>query len=281
MTSDILSDFIYIAEEEFGLISKLVYNKFGINLTDKKKSLVNGRLNKILKRMGFKNFREYYDYVINDNSNYSLLLLIDKISTNHSYFFREPKHFDFFSRKLLPEIERKIRQLDTYELRLWCAGCASGEEPYTLAMLFDDYLKSGISKIDPMILATDISMSSLETAVTGIYNSYKIKDVPVMFKHKYFKVNDENNVAVSKGLKKYILFKRLNLMRDSFPFKNQFDIIFCRNVMIYFDNETKNRLVEKFYKLLKPGGYLFIGHSESVRSEDSRFRYVEPALYIK
>ena len=132
-----------------------------------------------------------------------------------------------------------------------------------------------------MLLATDISMSSLENAVNGVYGQYKLKDVPVMFRHKYFEIIDVNNVKINDVLRKYIMFKRLNLMRDNFPFKNQFDVIFCRNVMIYFDNETKNRLVEKFYGLLKPGGYLFIGHSESIRNEESEFRYVEPAVYRK
>jgi chemotaxis protein methyltransferase CheR len=281
MLSDVLSDFIHITEEEFKLISGLVYDKFGINLTDKKKTLVTGRLNKILKGMGFKNFKDYYDFVINDSSNYSLLLLIDKISTNHSYFFREPKHFDFLARRLMPEFAKRNTGKELRDIRVWCAGCASGEEAYTLAMLFDSFLYDHPGAFNPMLLATDISMSSLENAVRGIYGQYKLKDVPVMYRHKYFEIIDENNVKINDVLRKYIMFKRLNFMREKFPFKNQFDAIFCRNVMIYFDNDTKNRLVGKFYDMLKPGGHLFIGHSESIRNDESQFRYVEPAVYRK
>ena len=272
---------IAISDEEFVKISDLVYDKFGINLTDKKKSLVVGRLNKLIKSLGLKTFDEYYQTIINDKTNASLLSLIDRISTNHTFFYREKDHFEYMRDKVLPELTSKIAKEKEKALRIWCAGSATGEEPYTIAMIVNEFFGYEINEWDVGILATDISITALEIAERGIYYLDRIKELPLSYKNKYLKKNNAEDFAVIDKIKEMILFKRLNLMNDNFPFKGKFDIIFCRNVMIYFDKETRERLVNKFYKYMSEGGYLFVGHSESLDRKVTPFSYLQPAVYKK
>jgi chemotaxis protein methyltransferase CheR len=269
---------IQLRDEEFSLISGLVYERFGINLTDKKKALVRGRLNSLVKSQGFSSFEEYYASVVNDPTGGSLLSLIDRISTNHSYFFRETEHFEILTSKVLPEIMKKVQQQGSRELRLWCAGCAAGEEAYTLAMVLAEYFGSEAYRLDIRILATDISVSALQQAVEGAYSAHKLKFVPEQYR-KYFKKLDDDNYQVVESIKRMVLFKRLNLMREDFPFKKKFHTIFCRNVMIYFDQITRRGLIEKFQRYIYQDGYLFIGHSESLGRETGMFRYIQPTVY--
>jgi chemotaxis protein methyltransferase CheR len=279
--TNIVPGLIEISSSEFKLISDLVYSRFGINLTDKKKALVKGRLNKLLKQLGFESFKSYYDYVINDKTGQSLLTLVDKISTNHSFFFREKSHFVFLSDILLPQLVDKKKLEKSNIIRIWCAGCAQGEEPFTIAMLMKEYFGSDITGWDIGILATDISKEALTQAIEGKYSKEKISEVPITLRNKYFKFTDNDYVKVNDDIKKMILFKRLNLMNENLPFKGNFDIIFCRNVMIYFDQITKENLVKKFYKFTNDGGYLFVGHSESLLRETCPYKYIKPAIYCK
>ena len=270
---------IEITDDEFALISKLIYDKVGINLTDKKKSLVKGRLNKLVKDLNFKTFKEYYNFVVNDLTGQSLINLFDKISTNHSYFFREKDHFDYLKDYILKEIVEKQKLLNSNQIKIWCAGCASGEEAYTIAMIINEFFGLDMPKWDVKILATDISITTLKAATEGIYIKDKVVGIPENLKTKYFKNIDSEHIQVSDSLKKMILFKRLNLMNEDFPFKGKFNMIFCRNVMIYFDKETKDKLVTRFYRYIENDGYLFIGHSESLGRETLFFKYIKPALY--
>lgn len=266
-----------ISDEEFNAIAKLVYDHFGIHLTDKKKTLVTGRLNSLLKQKNFKTFKELYDHILDDETGRALSDLINKISTNHTYFFRESDHFDLLKSTILSEVSALTPQ--TNDIRLWCAGCATGEEPYTLAMTANDFTQNHPGKT-VSILATDISMNALEKAIEGKYTADKLRNISPLYIQKYF-TKELQTYYVKAELKKNILFKRLNLMRENFPFKNRFHIIFCRNVMIYFDRQTRQRLVAQFYKHLQPGGYLFIGHSESLLKEQSYLKYLKPAVYYK
>jgi len=276
-----LNGILQISDKEFRKISDLVYSQFGINLTDKKKALVRGRLNKLIKSLGFDTFGEYYESVINDKTGKGLISLIDKISTNHSYFFRENEHFNFLLEEGFPEFAEKMSRTRELDLKIWSAGCAAGEEPYTLAILASEYFGQKIYRGRPVILATDISLTALEQAMEGVYVQERVKTVPKVLSDKHLRSHDSDKMAVSDDLKKMILFKRLNLMHDSFPFKGKFHFIFCRNVMIYFDNKTKMDLVEKFHRYLYNGGYLFIGHSETLGRGSSLFKYIKPALYQK
>lgn len=267
-----------LSDAEFNAIRELVHRKFGINLTDGKKSLVSGRLQHAILARGFVTFREYYNFVLNDNSGEALEELATRISTNHTFFFRESDHFDFFSRKALPEIvERNELKKD---LRIWCAGCSSGEEAYTLTMLIMDYLGSDYDSWSAGLLATDISTRALTAASNGVYPADRVQALPSNLLRKYFKqLTTSNEWAVIERVKKEITFRRLNLMLEKFPFKKPFDTIFCRNVMIYFDQVTRDNLVRKLRDCLIPGGYLFIGHSETLRGSDASLSYIMPALY--
>jgi len=273
-------DTIHLSDEEFTLISKLVYEKFGIKLSEKKRTLIIGRLQKVLHLGGFKSFKEYYNYVTKDRTGRALQTLADKISTNHTYFFREKDHFDFFLTIILPRIAGNLNK-NKRGIRIWSAGCSSGEEPYTLAMLMDDYFGGQVSKMDIGILATDISISALEKAATGIYSAENISQVPPLYRKKYFSPLEDGNWMIKQNLKNMVTFRRLNLIRPDYPFRGLFQVIFCRNVMIYFDRPTQTALVERFYHYTEPGGYLFISHSETVDRSSGLYQYVQPSVYQK
>ncbi len=275
---------IRLSDKEFRMISELVYDRFGINLTDKKKALVRGRLNSLVKSQGFTDFKSYYQSVIEDKTEGSLLSLIDRISTNHSFFFREAEHFDVLTRKVLPELCRVLEEQSTADrpaaLRIWCAGSAAGEEPYTLAMVLAEYFGLKIERWDIGLLATDISVSALRQAVNGSYPEQRVEGVPVNYR-KYFKKAGPDRYDVVDRIKRMVLYKRLNLMRAQYPFRGKFHVIFCRNVMIYFDPETKKKLVDRFHRYLHESGYLFIGHSETLGKGPGIYRYVQPTVYQK
>jgi chemotaxis protein methyltransferase CheR len=271
---------VKLRDEEFDLISQLVYRTFGIHLTDKKKALVQGRLNSLVRSLGFPTFEAYYNSVLRDPTGGSLLALVDRISTNYTYFFRETAHFDFLNQTGLPEICQSAEKTGRRELRMWSAGSATGEEAYSLAMVLREYLGSAYSRWDVGVLGTDISLTALRQARQGVYPAEKIGKVPLRYK-KYLYRDTDGSYAVRDELKGMVLFKKLNLMQDSYPFKGKFHAVFCRNVMIYFDLETRKRLIERFHRYLHPGGFLFIGHAESLGRSHGLFEYVQPTVYRK
>jgi len=277
----LVANAIPLTDKEFKLISALVYDKAGIKLSDQKHTLIVERLQKIIRNGGFGTFKEYYDYVVSEPTGTALLTMIDKISTHHTMFFREKEHFEFMRSHVLPHIVNSFSRKVDRNIRIWCAGCSSGEEPYTLAMLLHDYFAEKMIGYDIGILATDISVSSIEKARNGIYPSSILSSVPIQFRNKYFKKIDEENVQVVQSLREMILFRRLNLIRENYPFRGLFQVIFCRNVMIYFDTPTRQSLVERYHRYLEPEGFLFIGHSESISRANSLFKYVKPAVYQK
>jgi chemotaxis protein methyltransferase CheR len=266
-------------EKEYQLISKLVYSKFGINLTEKKKTLIRGRLNSLIQSLGLNSFEEYYHHIVDDNSGDGLLDLVDKISTNHTYFFRENDHFLFLKEKILPDILSKFELNSPRDIRIWCAGCASGEEAYTIAMTIAEFFNISDFCDGPIILATDISFSALEQAQKGEYDAAKLKNTDQHLLSKYFDCVNPGSYRIKNILKNLIMFKRLNLIGTSFPFRKRFHLIFCRNVMIYFDNETKKSLTCNLYKNLEKEGNLFLGHAESLGRNTDEFKYIQPALY--
>lgn len=270
-----------ISDQEYQKISKLVYDRFGINLGEKKRALVSGRLYKLLRQNRFTSFAQYYDYLLKDQSGEALSTFIDRISTNHTYFNREPVHFEFFVKKLLPEVCSVPQYQQEKEIRIWSAGCSSGEEPYNLAMLVDDYFSRQPVKWNYKILATDISLNVLSKAEAGLYSDENVSHLPETLRRKYLLKQPNGMWQVKPEIKNKVLFRRLNLMRSAFPFKRLFHTIFCRNVMIYFDEPTRKNLVAKFHRHLIPDGYLFIGHSESLGRNNPHFQFVQPAIYRK
>jgi chemotaxis protein methyltransferase CheR len=272
-----------ISEELFHSFSKLIYSECGINLREGKKSLLQARLNKRLRAVRMHTYREYYDYLTSVAGSNEMFHFLDSISTNLTYFFRESQHFDFLSgiglRQLLERkaIERSNR------IRFWSAGCSTGEEPYSLAMCVLEELDTP-GHWDFRILATDISTRVLEQGARGLYPRDRIEKVPPSFRSRYFRKSrsstEQNSWEVHPYLKEIVTFRRLNL-QDSYPFTGQFDCIFCRNVMIYFDKKTQEKLVNRMSEYLNPGGYFFVGHSESLTGLKHSLRYVKPAVYCK
>jgi chemotaxis protein methyltransferase CheR len=268
---------IPINDADFKKLTEFIKNTYGINLTQKR-TLIEGRLSNIIFEKGFESFSDYLDFVFGDVTGDETIVLINKLTTNHTYFMRESNHFDYLRETVLPYLASTIKDRD---LRLWSAGCSSGEEPYTLEIILREYFGGGVLPWDTQILATDISNRALELAKKGIYAADAIDSIPKLWKLNYFEKIDAENYRISESIKKNIIFRIFNLMQPEFPFKKKFHVIFCRNVMIYFDQPTKDALINKFYEFTEPGGYLFIGHSESVSRESSKYKYIMPAVYRK
>ena len=266
-----------IHEAEFIRLTSYIKNNYGINLINKK-TLIEGRLSNIIYDKGFTNFRDYLDFVFADNTGEEIKTLINRLTTNHTYFMRESKHFDFFSSTVLPYLSDSVKDKD---LRIWSAGCSTGEEPYTLIMLIEDYFEKEAAYWDKSLLATDISSRALEIARNGIYKAEDINEVPLHWKYNYFEQLGKDKVMIKESVRNSILFRQFNLMEEKFPFKRKFHVIFCRNVMIYFDQMTKLSLINRFYEALDYGGYLFIGHSETIEKDSTSFKYLMPAVYRK
>ncbi len=266
-----------ITDKEFKKLADYIKANYGIYLKEEKQSLVAGRLHNVLIQKNFVNFSEYYDHVITDKTGNAAATLIDKITTNHTFFMREADHFYYFRDKVLPYLADTIKEKD---LRIWSAGCSSGEEPYILAMIIDEFFKEKV-RWDTKILATDISSKVLETAQKGEYGNTEIAAIPPEWRLNYFRKTGKETSAVIEKIRNEVIYRKFNLMDGVFPFKKKFHVIFCRNVMIYFDDRTKRELISKFYDLTEYGGFLFIGHSESLNREETKYRYVMPAVYRK
>ncbi|NPV91011.1 MAG: protein-glutamate O-methyltransferase CheR [Firmicutes bacterium] len=267
-----------ISSREYEQLAGFIKANYGINLGKKKQALVVGRLHNVLMQNNFGTFSEYYDYVTSDKTGSAVVTLIDRITTNHTFFMREADHFAYFRDQVLPYLAGTVKDRD---LRIWSAGCSTGEEPYALAMVLDEYFGPNKNGWDTKILATDISGRVLDTAARGEYSDEEIRALPASWKINYFRKSGAEKSVVVDRIRNEVLFGKFNLAQEVFPFKHKFHVIFCRNVMIYFDGPTKDELTEKFYGLLAPGGYLFIGHSESLNREKTRFRYVRPAVFRK
>jgi chemotaxis protein methyltransferase CheR len=265
---------------DFERISKLVYQHCGINLHDGKKELVKARLGKRLREGNFESFSEYYQYITTDEGTDELVTMIDSISTNLTYFFREESHFQKLRGILASPANKKDQRQSVILFKIWSAGCSTGEEPYSLAMTLKECL-NGSDRVK--VIATDISTRVLKTAESGIYVEEKIKKLPSSLVKKYFQIGSgrwTGSYRVKKDLRDIVEFMRFNLMEQP-PSEFSFDAIFCRNVMIYFDKPTQETLVNRFYDCLQKGGYFFIGHSESLTGLNHAFKYIEPSVYRK
>ncbi|MCI1965348.1 MAG: protein-glutamate O-methyltransferase CheR [Oscillospiraceae bacterium] len=262
---------IHLTDREFQELVDFIRTNFGINLS-KKRLLIEARLFSVLAEKNVSSFTEYFN-LIRGNSK-ELITMMNRLTTNHTYFMREPRHFEYLKNVILPELTENRRDKC---LRIWSAGCSTGEEAYTAVMVMREWfgLQSGW---DYRLLATDISTRVLESAKHGVYSAESLRDLPAGWRSRYFHTQDGQTYLLSDEIKKEVIFRSLNLM-NPFPFHRPFDLIFCRNVMIYFDQETKNKLIQKFYDILKPGGYLLIGHSETVQRDVVPFQYIEPSIY--
>ena len=262
-----------LTDNDFFRLVDFIKTNYGINL-EKKRVLIEGRLTGIVSSSGFDSFTDYINYALSDSSGKETIRLVNKLTTNHTFFMREPEHFKFLESTVLPYIESAVRDKDA---RIWCAASSTGQEPYTIAMTIDEYFSGRKAGWDTTILATDLDTDVLRTAKAGIYSKDMLGGLPPKWVDNYFKRIDGENYQVIDRIRNEVVFKKFNLM-DPIVCRKPFDLISCRNVMIYFDAETKNALIERFYDVTKKGGYLFIGHAENV-SRDTRYSYIKPAIY--
>lgn len=272
-----------LSESLFQRFSALVYQEAGINLHDGKKALLEARLAKRLRATGIGSPIEYLEFILSEEGRGEYVKFFDAVSTNLTFFFREPKHFEFLEKVALPEIIERNRRDGSSRIRIWSAGCSTGEEPYSIAMTVLGALDH-LGRWDFRVLATDISTRVLSTARAGVYEKTRLTHVPAALRQRFFEpITNEGaprQYRVSSELMKVVAFRRLNLM-DPFPFSGPFDVIFCRNVMIYFDKKTQEFLIQKMSAYLHSGGYFLVGHSESLTGLRHALNYVMPAVYRK
>lgn len=265
-----------ISDEDFKRLVAYMRQEAGIDFS-KKRILVTTRLENYLEENGYNSLGDYLNLAIANDKGKEAETLINYLTTNHTFFWRESKHFEFLEENVLPEMKKRCEA--TKDLRIWCAASSSGEEPYTLAMILDDFFGLEHRLWDTTVLATDISTKVLNMAVNGQYDADSIVDLPGKWQLKYFRRSGDV-VTVSDEIKKGVLFRRLNLI-EPFPFKKKLHIVFCRNVLIYFDDEIKKKIVDKIVDSLEEGGYLFVGSTESLSKSSDRLEYVIPSVYRK
>ncbi|WP_419779487.1 CheR family methyltransferase [Maridesulfovibrio sp.] len=268
-----------MSDADFGKFSKLIKEEFGIKMPISKKTMLEARLQKRLRALGFSYYSQYCDFLFSPGGfEKELTQLIDVVTTNTTDFFREPKHFELMLSTVLPD----LCQRNSRPIKVWSAGCSSGEEPYTLCMVLHEFTERN-KNFKYSLMATDISTDILRKAMNAVYPMSKVDVVPMALKKKYLlKSKDKAKplVRVKPELRKKVDFRRLNFM-EPFPFKDHKDIIFCRNVVIYFDRATQYTLFKKFCATLSKGGYLFIGHSESISGMELPVRQIAPTVYQK
>jgi chemotaxis protein methyltransferase CheR len=267
-----------MGDAEFSRFSELIQTELGIKMPPTKKVLLQSRFQKRLRALGLSGYKEYCDYVFSpEGREQERTHLIDAVTTNTTHFFREPKHWEIMTGIVLPELwRRNVGKRGA--LRIWSAGCSSGEEPYTLGMVLHEWAEQRPG-FDFAILATDISGKILAEAKRAVYPMDKVADVPMQYKKKYMlKSKDRLRVKMDANLRNKVSFQRLNFMED-FRLRDRQDIIFCRNVVIYFDRPTQEVLFNKFCNTLQTGGYLFIGHSESLSGMNLPLRQVAPTVF--
>ncbi len=261
-----------LTPESFARIRDTLYQISGIKLESGKEELVKARLVKILNRLELQDVESYLELVKRDTSGEELKRMVDVLTTNKTSFFRENEHFEFLRRTIAPGWAAA-----TGPLRLWCAGCSSGEEPYTLAIVLAECLPAG-RFAQLALLATDISLRVLDTARAAEYPDELVAELPRELRRRHFEPGAPGRQRVRAELRKHISFARLNLM-GPWPMQGPFDALFCRNVMIYFDKPTQESLVNRYHALLRPGGYMFVSRTESLAGVQHPFEYVEPGVY--
>lgn len=272
-----------LTHQDYDVIRTLVHTHSGIKLGDDKMRLVRARLRKVVRKGNFRSFHEYRRYVEQNPSGDRLCELLDALTTNTTHLFRESRHFTLLQRIITHWANDRNWRVQPSTLRIWSAACSSGEEPHSLAMVAHDSL-SQHPGIKFEILATDLSMRMLRRATLAMYKPYRVGTVPPELRSKYMKPIEQNGrvyLQLVPELRKTITFGRFNLMTPTFPFRHGFHVIFCRNVMMYFDRQTQESLVNKLADKLLPGGYLMIGHSESLNGISHPLSYVEPTVYQK
>ena len=270
---DLMFHDLTITDADFQRLVRFIQEHYGIDLS-KKRQLITSRLSQSLKSRGYHDFKSFLEHLFTTQDPQDLELVLNKLTTNYTYFLREKDHFTFFQQTVLPELEKR-HQKDKV-LAIWSAGCSSGEEPYTLSMCLKDYFGPQAKQWDTRVLATDISQQAMSKAQAAVYQPPA--DMPADWLRRYF-IQDVpgSQYTVAPAIRSNVIFRTFNLM-DPIRFRLKFDVIFCRNVMIYFDQKTRDGLIQRFYNAMVPNAYLFISHSESL-GQTPLFRMVSPAVY--
>ena len=271
-----------MSEKTFLRFSTYIQEHYGIKLPPAKLIMLESRLRKRLRDLNLFSFERYAEYVFDEGNTNEIINMVDVVTTNKTDFFREPHHFEVMTKTALPE--RRQKNAGTKRpLQVWSAACSTGEEPYTLAMVISEY-GSAFSDYPFNILATDLSTQVLRHAHHAVYSETKIAPIPMALRKKYLlrsKDRTAQRVRIAPQLRQHVSFQRLNFLEDDYPSKNPFDIIFCRNVFIYFDRETQKSIVRKMCDVMRPGAYLFIGHSETLNGMDLPLKPVVSTVYQK
>jgi chemotaxis protein methyltransferase CheR len=269
---------IELNENEFLKFRELIYSEAGIKLSDLKRALVQARLSRRMRFLGLTSYEDYYEYLI-DNYDDEKYQFINAITTNKTDFFRECRHFEFMKETCLPEFDRMGKK----KIRIWSAGCSTGEEAYSVSIVLKEYYANR-TDIDIKVLSTDIDTNVLEKGRDGIYAYDRVSDIDINLLRKYFyrgTCDNEGVFKVKECIRDLVFFRRLNLLENVYPMKNKFDIIFCRNVIIYFDKATQAKLFNKLSDYLDDHGYLFIGHSENITGITNKFSLIGHTIYRK
>jgi chemotaxis protein methyltransferase CheR len=268
-------------DKDFSYLSQLAGELAGISMPSGKRELIYGRLVKRLRVLGLKDFKQYCARLDEGDSD-ERTHFINAITTNVTSFFRENHHFEFLADTLLPELIRKKSAESQPRLRIWSAGCSSGKEPYSIAMVLRECIPN-IDRWDVKILATDLDSNILEVAKAGVYPKDHLKEIALDRRKRWFQTGrgvNESSIKVTDDIKQMVTYKKLNLT-ESWPMKGSFDIIFCRNVTIYFDRDTRIKLLDRFAEHLHDGGCLFVGHSETLFGLTQRFSTVGRTIHGK
>nr|WP_321450163.1 protein-glutamate O-methyltransferase CheR [uncultured Carboxylicivirga sp.] len=268
-----------LSEDDFNAFSEFIYSEFGIKMPPIKRIMLQGRLLKRIRELNMQSYREYKDYFFSkDGQQKEIFNFLNVVTTNKTDFFREPVHFDFLRDEVLPQTAANGNSL-----KIWSAGCSSGEEPYTISIVLNEY-KANNPMFNFSIMGSDISNKVLTAASRGVYGEHKVALLPLEMKKKYFlkSKNRENpSVRVKPELQKNITLKYVNLMDNTYDVADKFDVIFCRNVLIYFDRATQEKVINKLCQYLKPGGVFFIGHSESLSGMNVPLKHIKPTIFRK
>ncbi len=267
---------------EFNKLSGFILHNYGIKLPISKKTMLEGRLQKRLRSLNINSFKEYCEYVFSvEGQQMELIHMIDVVTTNKTDFFREAVHFDFLSNSILPGYCKNDSAAKPF--KVWSAGCSTGEEPYTLAIVMSEFSDKH-SHFDFNILATDISSRALHAASNAVYTTEKAAPIPLTLKKKYLlksKDDKKKTVRIIPELRNKVNFKRFNFLDGSFSFTPNFNVVFCRNVLIYFDRPTQEKVILKLCSKLESGGYLFLGHSESISNMNLPLIQIQPTIFKK
>jgi chemotaxis protein methyltransferase CheR len=267
-----------LSDADFAKLSKFIYTQYGIKMPPEKKIMLQSRLQKRLRALCIYSFKDYIEYVFGGNNNDEVIHMMDVVSTNKTDFYREPSHFEYLKNILLPKLYSTKKSI-----KIWSAGCSSGPEVYTLAIELSEFANTH-SGFDFSIMGTDISTLMLKKAHAGIYPEEMVEVIPLELKKKYLlksKDRTKKIVRVSEQLRRKVKFQRLNFMEDQFAINEQFDIVFCRNVLIYFDRETQEKVINKLCSFLKLDGIFFLGHSESITNINVPLKQLKPTIYTR